>query len=197
MSIDEVFNSVPAFANLRDSNRPVWEWLRIQEQNDFRFSLRKSLAQYGSLTERQVAAVERIINRPAPKADASVGNSFQSLFSAFDSAKSNGLKRPIIRAGNAKVYPAGQSSRNAGCLYVKDKYGEYLGKVTPEGEFYRGRGVSDDDIQPIFDLAADPLGTAVRYGRETGSCACCGRELTDQKSVQDGIGPICKKNFGL
>jgi hypothetical protein len=197
MSIDEVFNSVPAFANLRDSNRPVWEWLKAQEANDFRFSLRKSLAKYGSLTERQVQAVERIINRPAPKADVSVGNAFQSLFDVFDTAKSNGLKRPIIRSGAAKIYPAGESSRNAGCLYVKDKYGEYLGKVTPAGEFYRGRGVEDEEIQPVFDLAADPLGTAVKYGRETGACACCGRELTDAQSVADGIGPICKKNFGL
>jgi len=177
MSIDELFNSVPAFANLRDSNRPVWEWLKTQEQNDFRFSLRKSLAKYGSLTDRQIAAVERIINRPAPTADVSVGSAFQSLFDVFETAKGNGLKRPIIRSGTAKVYPAGESSRNAGCLYVKDKYGEYLGKVTPAGD--------------------DPLGTAVRYGRETGSCACCGRELTDEQSVRDGIGPICKKNFGL
>jgi hypothetical protein len=62
MNIDQLFNDVPAFANLRDSNRPVWEWLKVQEKNDFRMSLRKSLAQYGSLTERQVSAVERIVN---------------------------------------------------------------------------------------------------------------------------------------
>jgi hypothetical protein len=197
MNIDQLFNDVPAFANLRDSNRPVWDWLKVQEKNDFRMSLRKSLAQYGSLTDRQVQAVERIINRPTPQADVSVGNAFASLFTVFDNAKQSGLKRPQIRAGRAKVYPAGESSVNAGCLYVKDKWGEYLGKVTAQGEFFRARGVSDDDIQPVFDLAADPLGTAIRYGKETGSCACCGRELTDEQSVADGIGPVCKKRFGL
>lgn len=197
MNIDQLFNDVPAFANLRDSNRPVWEWLRVQEKNDFRMSLRKSLAQYGSLTERQVAAVERIINRPKPQADVSVGNAFAPLFQVFDNAKQSGLKRPQIRAGRAKVYPAGEQSKNPGSLYVKDKWGEYLGKVTPQGDFFRARGVSDDDIQPVYDLASDPLGTAVKYGRETGSCACCGRDLTDAQSVADGIGPICKKRFGL
>ena len=197
MNIDQLFNDVPAFANLRDSNRPVWEWLKVQEKNDFRMSLRKSLAQYGSLTERQVSAVERIVNRPAPQADASVGNAFQSLFVAFQTAKSNGLKRPIIRSGETKVYPAGESSTNAGCLYVKDKWGEYLGKVTPQGEFFRARDVSDESIKPVLDLASDPLGTAIRHGLETGECACCGRELTDPESVKQGIGPICKKRFGL
>ena len=195
MNIDQLFNDVPAFANLRDSNRPVWEWLKVQEKNDFRMSLRRSLAQYGSLTEKQVAAVERIANRKPPTADATVD--FAPLFSTFAKAKESGLKRPIIRAGGIKVYPAPESGKNAGALYVKDRWGEYLGKVTAEGDFFRARGVSDDDVRHVVELAADPLGTAIKYGRETGSCACCGRDLTDEQSVKDGIGPVCKKRFGL
>ena len=195
MNIDQLFNDVPAFANLRDSNRPVWEWLKVQEKNDFRMSLRKSLAQYGSLTEKQVAAVERIVKRPARTADATVD--FSPLFASFAHAKASGLKRPIIRAGGIKVYPAPEHGKNAGALYVKDRWGEYLGKVTAEGDFFRARGVTDDDVRHVVDLAADPLGTAIKYGRETGSCACCGRDLTDEQSVKDGIGPVCKKRFGL
>jgi len=195
MNIDQLFNDVPAFANLRDSNRPVWEWLKVQEKNDFRMSLRKSLAQYGSLTEKQVAAVERIANRKPPTADATVD--FAPLFASFAHAKESGLKRPIIRAGGIKVYPAPDHGKNAGALYVKDRWGEYLGKVTAEGDFFRARGVSDDDVRHVVELAADPLGTAIKYGRETGSCACCGRDLTDEQSVKDGIGPVCKKRFGL
>jgi len=195
MNIDELFNDVPAFANLRDTNRPVWEWLKIQEKDKFRFSLRSNLAQYGSLTDGQINAVVRIIE--GSKADGSVGNAFANLFNVFETAKSNGLKRPMIRTGAIKVYPAGESSRNAGCLYVKDRNGEYLGKVTPAGDFYRGKGIPDEMIDPVFHLAEDPLATAVKYARDTGHCACCGRELTDEKSVADGIGPDCKKNFGL
>jgi len=195
MNIDQLFNDVPAFANLRDSNRPVWEWLKVQEKNDFRFSLRHNLNKFGSLTDGQISAVEKIIK--GSQADASVGNAFAPLFKVFETAKSNGLKRPIIRAGAVKVYPAGESSHNAGFLYVKDRDGEYLGKVSPTGDFFRGKGVRDDMIDPVYHLAEDPLGTAVRYGRDTGDCACCGRELTDPESVELGIGPVCKKNFGL
>ena len=192
MNIDQLFNDVPAFANLRDSNRPVWEWLKVQEKNDFRMSLRHSLAHWGSLTKGQIAAVERIVNN---KPDATVD--FAPLFSTFAKAKESGLKRPIIRAGSLKVYPAPESGKNAGALYVKDVYGDYLGKVTADGDFFRARGVSDADVQHVADLAADPLGTAIKYARDTGHCACCGRELTDPKSVELGIGPDCKKNFGL
>ena len=188
MNVDQLFNEVPAFANLRDSNRPVWEWLKVQEKNDFRMSLRKNLAQYGSLTVGQIKAVERIVNRPKFDVD------FTGLFEVFENAKQSGLKFPIIRAGGIKVTPA---TKHEGVLYIKDKWNEYLGKVTSDGEFFGARGVSQSDVQPVADLAADPLGTALRYAQETGDCACCGRKLTDPKSVAAGIGPDCKKHFGL
>jgi hypothetical protein len=37
----------------------------------------------------------------------------------------------------------------------------------------------------------------VAYGRATGSCSCCGRELTDPVSIEAGIGPICAGRFGF
>jgi hypothetical protein len=38
---------------------------------------------------------------------------------------------------------------------------------------------------------------AVRYGRQTGRCSCCGRELTNKASIDAGIGPICASKWGL
>ena len=32
--------------------------------------------------------------------------------------------------------------------------------------------------------------------RLTGACSCCGRELTNQVSIDRGIGPICAVKFG-
>ena len=36
---------------------------------------------------------------------------------------------------------------------------------------------------------------AAAYGFATGYCLCCGRELTDPKSVAMGIGPVCANKF--
>jgi hypothetical protein len=36
----------------------------------------------------------------------------------------------------------------------------------------------------------------VRYGRATGNCSCCGRELTDPASIAAGIGPVCAEKYG-
>ena len=65
--------------------------------------------------------------------------------------------------------------------------GSTLVRLPPEG-IYKG----DASIKnALLQAAADPLQAAVAYGRQTGSCSCCGRELTDPVSIFGGIGPIC------
>ena len=36
---------------------------------------------------------------------------------------------------------------------------------------------------------------AAAYGRRSGRCCCCGRELTDPASIAAGIGPVCAAKF--
>lgn len=48
----------------------------------------------------------------------------------------------------------------------------------------------------LSKLASDPKAYAVAYGRKTGRCCNCGRELTDPESIRAGIGPICASKFG-
>ena len=36
-----------------------------------------------------------------------------------------------------------------------------------------------------------------QYGKATGQCCVCGRELTNEESVSRGIGPICAERFGF
>lgn len=36
---------------------------------------------------------------------------------------------------------------------------------------------------------------AARFGHQTGICACCGRDLSDPKSVELGIGPVCARKY--
>ena len=78
---------------------------------------------------------------------------------------------------------------NTGACYLYSPGGEYWGKISPAGELHSSRG---PELRPQLDEAAeDPVAAAVRYGRLTGNCSCCGRRLTDPKSIKLGIGPIC------
>jgi hypothetical protein len=46
----------------------------------------------------------------------------------------------------------------------------------------------------LLAIAADADALS-RYGRETGTCGCCHRTLTDPESVSLGIGPICRQRL--
>ena len=50
----------------------------------------------------------------------------------------------------------------------------------------------------IYSLKACDLLTldqAKAYGRATGVCVCCGRDLSDPVSVEAGIGPVCEARW--
>ena len=77
---------------------------------------------------------------------------------------------------------------NAGSLYLY-RGEEYAGKITPMGQIHSALA---PELAPVLTAAnADPVAAAREYGYRTGSCACCGRTLTDPVSVFGGIGPIC------
>lgn len=40
------------------------------------------------------------------------------------------------------------------------------------------------------------LEEAKKYGQETGVCCMCGRVLTNENSIAEGLGPICAGKFG-
>ena len=124
---------------------------------------------------------------------------FEALFNAFEAAKSKGAKRLTLRFEGINVKP----NRDLSALWVTSQsetemgdYGlkpKYLGKVTPAGCDSR---LSDTVKEIIMGAANDPLTAAIRYGKVSGECSCCGRELTDPRSIERGIGPICATKFG-
>jgi Family of unknown function (DUF6011) len=63
---------------------------------------------------------------------------------------------------------------------------------------------SSDDRYPVKgkdahrvlnEIAADPKGAAIRFGREENACAICGKRLTRRLSRELGIGPVCGARF--
>lgn len=45
-------------------------------------------------------------------------------------------------------------------------------------------------------MKAGPRAAAIRYGKELGACSICNRELTNNDSIEAGIGPVCAQKAG-
>jgi len=163
----------------------------------------RSLYQADKLSDKQLAWVHKLAvdfsaAQSAPQSD-NEPSQFEALFAAFEAAKSKGAKRLTLRFEGINIKP----NRDLSALWVTSQtereegnYGmqpKYLGKVTPAGCDSR---LSDDVKATIMAAASDPLTAAIRYGKLSGSCSCCGRELTDPRSISRGIGPICAEKFG-
>lgn len=187
-------------------------WLNANA-NGFEFagSLNTQLHVKGYLTDGQMAAIDRNIEKAearavekakaveASKTDVK-GAGFDALIAAFQRASSKGLKNPALQMEFFCMKPAKATSRNPGCIYVTEskRYGStYYGKIDANGVFYPSRECSDDLKAKVQAVGQDPLGQVVLSGRRTGNCACCGLPLTKGESIDRGIGPICyEKYFG-
>ena len=201
---------------------PAFNWIANNPQNNFAKSLNDQLTRNSFLSDKQLSAAMR--NTATIKIDTRKDN-FQKLFEAFEMARKTGkerlekkeaevgrsltMKNPIFRAGvvgdthGIRLTMAGPNARpeNRGCLYVTEDapYEDraYLGKIMPDGGFKPSRDATDLQRQAVDLVADDPWKAAIEYGRAMGRCSMCGRTLTADKSIEDGIGPVCKKNWGL
>lgn len=167
--------------------------------NDFAASLMEQHEAGRAWTENQIAAIKRIIakveetrKRKAEEAKASAPKfDLSPIREMFDAAGAH-IQRPTYRAEGLVISLAPATGMNAGALYIKTPDGGYLGKLV--GTAYIGDPCAQEALAKI---AENPADAAVRYGRETGTCACCGRALTDPISIQAGIGPICAARFSF
>lgn len=174
---------------------------------EFAKSMLDALNKYGHLTEKQMATVQRLTVQSAErqaqyqaerqaKAETAPEVSVEAIEVAFKTAKGAGIKFPKLRLEGFVFSPAGEKSANAGAVYIKNKEdGVYLGKVMG-GKLFTSRDCSAEAKDRIVAVATDPKQAAIAYGQKFGSCAVCGRELTDGDSVSRGIGPICAEKYG-
>lgn len=191
-------------ATFCEANKGLIEGLReIASWHQFAGTLVASFEQWGSLTERQTLAGHQVLAKVAEgrakraaERDAKSGEvSATAIEAMFRTAKENGLKKPFFRTTRLKISLAPAASKNAGAIYVKCD-GVYSGKIMG-GTFSPSREAPADILDLVRTVAASPIEAARKYGRDTGTCSCCGRELSDPASVEAGIGPICANNFGL
>lgn len=174
----------------------------------FALSMYEAVKQHSSWTEGQLIAirkcmardVEREKAREAVQAAAPVitGEGFDRMLATFANAKASGLKWPKLRIGEFTFALAGERSKYAGkALFVKHAEYDYQGRIDLEGRWFPSRECGPQQDQAIRTICSDPLAAAVLHGKQTGHCACCGLELTNEESVRLGIGPICREKWGL
>ncbi len=122
-----------------------------------------------------------------------MSNSVDRLFLALEHAAAAGVQRPRMRFTGITV----SLSFSGAEIYVNSAIdGAYLGKIVGNG-FSKGSKCDAGRAASVLAVMSDPLAYAVAYGRETGSCSCCGRELSDPISVERGVGPVCLANYRL
>lgn len=176
------------------------------KDRDFATSLLAGVAKYGRPTEKQAVWIERLAKRATGQEPTreEVGD-LSGLRALFDSAKGAGLKKPKLRFAveglTFAASPAGDNSANPGALYIKSRDVGYLGKVTREGVWSPLGSIEVETATAIGRalkaMAQDPDGAARAYGKLTSSCCFCGLELSDDRSIAAGYGPICAAKWGL
>ena len=137
------------------------------------------------------------------EAEAAQPPGFAKLVAAFESAAGS-LKWPKLRLATTTGEPvaigrAGENARYPHSLNVTDgaPYGQnqWYGRITTDGRAMLKRDVPEGVTDLLNRLEHDPKATLEVVGKQTGTCGCCGRELTNPDSVAAGIGPICASSW--
>ena len=176
--------SVMEYDEIVEALKPMIEW------NNFAHSLLNQYQRKGELSERQWDAAERMIqkvkqttkNKQDMTRDVDVSRIKELLLSAK-------AKKPVFRAAELAFSLAPTHGQNAGAVYVK-RGPDYQGKIVGS-TFVPAASCAADTPDNVVAVALNPKGEAVKHGRLTGVCSCCGRQLTDPVSIEMGIGPIC------
>lgn len=166
------------------------EWLEANPERaawlnnvgEFQQSLLAGLMKYGSLTDKQVAAIDRAMARDADR---------EAVATAPGGLNLSGVPSGLYAAGDVevKIDNVDKDGRWCDWVFVKTPDGSKIGSQHP-GRNYVGK-LSEE----LAAIAADPMAAVIAYGRKTGTCGCCGRKLTNPASIEAGIGPICASRF--
>lgn len=142
----------------------------------------------------------QVLENGAIKGEANKPLNVQPIKEKLDNAFRNGIKNPKMRVEGFCFTRAKETSKNPGCIYVKagpEWEATYYGKITPEGAFLPSYDCTRDVEARLAAVTADVVAAAKAYGRKTGRCSFCARELTHGVSIALAYGPICAEKYGL
>lgn len=115
---------------------------------------------------------------------------------AFNKISESGHKKPKLSIAGFTYKRAPDHGHNKGAVYVTDSEdGNYYGKII-NNIFIPACATNPVMLEMIAVAMNNPQEEAIKWGRETGECAVCGRRLDNKLSIALGIGPICNEKFG-
>jgi len=71
----------------------------------------------------------------------------------------------------------------------------YFGTFRPNGDFTPTKQFTYEHLQLLINVEERGLEAIKAIGLLTGNCCICGRTLTAEGSIDEGIGPICAGKF--
>lgn len=183
-----------------------------QKGNKFAYDLCMRETKNLYMSESQVSWVYKIAEdlrrlRDEPKSPVRQVRSIDAsnILASLAEARAKGIKEPVLRlmdpVGNSIRIKYMSVGKNAGGCWVTSNT-DLVGKIDDGGMFtFTGRPYTDKFVDEMFDFIDitnhDVKGALESYGKMTSKCACCGRTLSDPKSVSLSIGPICAEKFGI
>lgn len=153
--------------------------------SEFMDSICSKFFKYGELTENQIAAIQRGIDKRAAAQAAKAAAPVASFPRIERLVRVDNLK---LHLGNAKVVMFQSGSVGV----VGPQYGTgTFGIIEHGGALRRFRAMTDEVFATLQDVEARGIEALKDIGIATGRCCACGRTLTDESSIAAGIGPIC------
>lgn len=163
-----------------------------------------SIANAARPTAKQLYWVDKMIERYSAKAPALRLEDVSGIFDLFK-AGGERLEKPRLKLKTGQTKDDGQVIRLKpynGEIQIDD--GNYprvdFGTIDEAGNVFltmEAEAFKADLIVLLIELANDPIETAARIGRLTGFCCFCSLQLTDERSLVKGYGPICAKSYQL
>jgi hypothetical protein len=169
-------------------------WIRqAAPRFGFAQAMADAIARWGSLTAGQLAAVTRCAQQDAERA--------ANRASAPRPAAAQLPQLHAVLQRHAKFY-AGDLTlsrrREDQLVWIKHAHAEkVIGKIDQGAlSLWNRPGVDMHEVRAMLDeFEGAPLQAAIKYGKLSGRCCSCGRELTNDGSIDAGIGPICAQKF--
>jgi hypothetical protein len=190
---DVVAGTLPAGSGGKEfAGKLIWAW------DNGKYPLSRN--QLVWVHKLAIEAVQRSAPQPAKRV-VPLGD-FSKIAELFRHAGSQ-LKFPKIQFAfedgtKLKLSLAGPTARRPGTVNVVTGDGDvWYGRISVEGVFEPGRESNADIESKLKAFAADPAGFAGAWGRQSGFCCFCSRELTDERSTEKGYGPVCAERYLL
>lgn len=205
------------------ANPAEWAWMENAATNNalkngtfmFPENMIDTLHKYGGLTDGQFAAVQKLTKRDAEyQAKKAAGqleakpcdaSKIETAFAkaaeyAYREGQKGIWKHPLkLRSNEPNAIdlafkPGSKGSQWEGMIFVKT--GEKKLGFIKAGQFKPKLECTDAETAAVIDVCQDPHKAANAFCKAWSTCGVCGRTLTNDNSIEKGIGPICEEKMG-